>query len=217
MKKLIVCLAILAVVSSAFADNPPKLIGSWENQTNEGWMDHQLNGARTWAAAYIDDPEILGVRYWFSTDFQTDGDYSVKVVADPQSAENGYGQRLKLDVHNDWFGYSKLEFDVYGITPGTVVKINNIIYSCETTGWGILPNSTYELANNDIVHVVYDYSDSKTMQGATDGYGSFIFELTSDAAGSFLYFDNVQLTGVPEPATIGLLGLGGLALLRRKK
>jgi len=32
-----------------------------------------------------------------------------------------------------------------------------------------------------------------------------------------LYIDNIMFTGVPEPATIGLLGLGGLALLRRKR
>jgi len=32
------------------------------------------------------------------------------------------------------------------------------------------------------------------------------------------YFDNIQLTGIPEPATLGLLGIGGLfAVLRRRK
>jgi len=31
------------------------------------------------------------------------------------------------------------------------------------------------------------------------------------------YFDNAWLTGVPEPTTIALLGLGSLALLRRKR
>ena len=30
------------------------------------------------------------------------------------------------------------------------------------------------------------------------------------------YFDNVRLEAVPEPATMGLLALGGLALLRRR-
>jgi hypothetical protein len=30
-----------------------------------------------------------------------------------------------------------------------------------------------------------------------------------------VYYDNVRL--VPEPATLGLLGLGGLVLLRRRK
>jgi hypothetical protein len=219
MKKLIVCLAILAVTGIAQAA-PDKLIGTWESGTNEGWMDHQLNGARGWAAAYIDDPEIFGddaptPRYWWSTDFQTDGDYSVKVFSDPATEALGWGQRLKIDVHTDWFNYSALEFDVYATTPGTYAKINDIVYSCQTTGWGVLPNSTYTLGNTGVMHVKYDYSASKTMQGAADGYGSFIFEVTSDAVGSFLYFDKVMLT--PEPATIGLLGLGGLALLRRKK
>ena len=34
-------------------------------------------------------------------------------------------------------------------------------------------------------------------------------------AGSITYFDNARLT--PEPATMALLGLGGLALIRRKR
>ena len=221
MKKLIVCLAILVISSSALADNPPLLIGSWENQTNEGWMDHQLNSDRSWAEAYIDDPEILGTRYWFSTDFQTDGSYSVKVVADPQTEENGYGQRLKIDVHNDLWDHSKLEFDIYGMTDSWI-QIEEMIYTCETTGWYEISGYPWAVGNLEIKHIVIDYMELGTGAQAspTDAYGSFVFCLNSGSTGSFLYVDNVQLTGpvlIPEPATIGLLGLGGLALLRRKR
>jgi len=39
---------------------------------------------------------------------------------------------------------------------------------------------------------------------------------TADALGHLVGFDNVELNIVPEPITIGLLGLGGLFLRRRK-
>jgi hypothetical protein len=48
----------------------------------------------------------------------------------------------------------------------------------------------------------------------SNGYVNFIFALNSDQAGTY-YFDNARL--IPEPATIALLSLGGLALLRRKR
>ena len=38
----------------------------------------------------------------------------------------------------------------------------------------------------------------------------------TNAGSENFYVDNVEVTGVPEPASIALLGLGGLALLRRR-
>jgi hypothetical protein len=225
MKKLIVCLVLLAFTGIVQAA-PDKLIGSWESYTNEGWQDHLLNANHNWAPGYIDDPEIFGdeattPRYWWEEGWKTEGFVSLKILAEPKTQANGWGQRAKIDVHTDILNYSKLEFDVKGVTAGTVVKIEELIYSGQTNGWATFAGSEaapfVSMVNGDVKHVTLDYSAFKTSayMSATDGYGSFIFTLTSDNASSYVYLDNVMLT--PEPATIGLLGLGGLALLRRKR
>jgi hypothetical protein len=103
------------------------------------------------------------------------------------------------------------------------VKIEELIYSSQTAGWTPFAGSEaapfVTMVNGEVLHVILDYSAFKTSayMSTTDGYGSFIWTVTSDNASSYIYLDKVMLTGVPEPATIGLLGLGGLALLRRKR
>ncbi len=44
-----------------------------------------------------------------------------------------------------------------------------------------------------------------------------IDDLDNDSPDGDYWQDNVQLTGVPEPATLSLLAVGGLALLRKRK
>ena len=53
-----------------------------------------------------------------------------------------------------------------------------------------------------------------TLEILVGGYGNFQYDF---GAGSFDAFNLVTLTPVPEPSSAALLGLGGLALLMRRR
>ena len=63
--------------------------------------------------------------------------------------------------------------------------------------------------------VSWDYSEAFATITDPPSYVEFIFAFNSGGGATQMYVDNMRL--VPEPATIALLGLGGVLLRRRKR
>ena len=192
----------IPIVNAGFED-PVYTDGNWDSEVPPGWSGYN-NSAGDGVGGW--NPDNTGAIFYGYGGVAPEGQNVVW-------AGDGAGLAQVLN-----------ETLTTGMTYTLTVEVGNSYYY-DWAGYKIqlLAGGTLLAEDDSSVAIAIDTFETSTVTYAYDPADSGLLgepleiRLISDPGTGEVDFDDVRLTAIPEPITLGLLGVGGLALLRRKR
>jgi hypothetical protein len=140
------------------------------------------------------------------------------------------------NLRSDWLANNAIEFDWVAVpngSPSGFSQLFNIIMNSQGGGFTNIagsnlgtPNTNqfyFTGYNGNALHVVASYQNYKNTvlaSGFPNGGGWLELGIQPNAGGGApgqMWFDNFQLTTIPEPASLSVLGLASIGLVGRRR
>ena len=204
MKKLMIALAIVAIASVAQAE----LLATWSTADNSGAVTDGADGA-----------VVTGLSIYGGA-----GKTGTTTIWGMNSLVSGGG--FQFTITSITAGYYIDSAVVAGTTSGSATGPRELDWyvNAGNTGVSIIRTTTTvafssdlgSLYSGDVVSLRTDAAGGTLRSGTTEAFtnNGGTFYVTTAGGGMTL---NGDLTSIPEPATMSLLGLGALAMVLRRK
>jgi hypothetical protein len=211
MSRILAICLVLVMASVSLADT---VIGNWETG-NDGWT---VDGGDVYSgqtvgvtlgtsSAGLDMPQGA---YW---DVHASGLDPALFVGATKVTMDLTLIATEWQVNWNWLAVDKMAVQSDATASGWVEEA--VTWTDRTTGLPIAAN--WGPWNPDVAATLTWNLTGLDLTGATYVNLVFAFQNPNAPATGLFYVDNAKIVNVPEPATMALLGLGGLALIRRKK